>query len=63
MRYEPCDKCGKRTPFSGTIRAYSDSKKVFVRICYSCCDNLTGYHPTFESRRIMGEKLPKGVRA
>ena len=63
MRYPPCDKCGKRTPFTATCQAYSDAKKMMVRLCYLCCDDLTGYHPTFESRRKLGENLPKGVRA
>ena len=63
VTYHFCDKCGKKVPFSGCIRAYSIAKKEFVRVCFTCADDLTGYKPTFTSRRKLGEPLPKGVRA
>ena len=43
MTYHFCDKCGKKVPFSGCIRAYSIAKKEFVRVCFACADDLTGY--------------------
>ena len=63
MNYYPCDKCEKVHPSIGLVRVYSEKKKIFVRICYICADDLTGYKPTFTSRRKLGEPLPKGVRA
>ena len=63
MNFTKCDKCDKRIIMSGTVRVYSEAKKVFVRLRYLCCDDLTGYIPTFTSRRKLGEPLPKGVRA
>ena len=63
MNFTKCDKCDKRIIMSGTVRVYSEAKKVFVRICYICTDDLTGYKLTFTSRRKLGEPLPKGVRA
>ena len=63
MNFTKCDKCDKRIIMSGTVRVYSEAKKVFVRLCYICTDDLTGYIPTFTSRRKLGEPLPKGVRA
>ena len=59
MRYPPCDKCGKRTPFTATCQAYSDAKKMMVRLCSECATTPADYHLTFRSRRKIGEIVPK----
>ena len=59
MRYPPCDKCGKRTRLDCTCQAYSDTKKMMVRLCRECANAPADYHLTFRSRRKIGEIVPK----
>ena len=59
MTYHFCDKCGKRTRFTTTCQAYSDAKKMMVRLCSDCATTPNDYHLTFRSRRKIGEIVPK----
>ena len=64
MNKSTCDKCSRIYNRLDTVRAYSDTRRDFVRLCVACAKtNPAGYHLTFESKRVIGIQLPKGQRA
>ena len=62
MNKSTCDKCAQKS--YDTVRAYSDIRRDFVRLCVDCAKaNPAGYHLTFDAKRVIGIQLPKGQRA